>query len=112
MPLPELTSSLNKNTDSNLRENIKNPPPKMVPINTDKEDLENLKKILESNDITDKDKHLVLRRITGACVTCAGISEYYLIHDLDGCSKIERYCSPCIEKEKAKLILVESRRKR
>jgi hypothetical protein len=49
-----------------------------------------------------ENEKIKIRRITGACVTCAGISKYYLIYDLDGCSKIERYCGPCIEKEKEK----------
>jgi len=61
-----------------------------------------LKKLLASNDTTEKDKDIILRRITGACVTCGGISEYYVIYHLNGCSKIERYCGPCLEKENKK----------
>ena len=109
LPSPDLTNS---NTHTNIDDNNTNSnsldtttipsPAKIIPINADKEELENLKKLLASNDSTKKEKAIMIRRITGACVTCAGISEYYLIYDLDGCSKIERYCGPCVEKEKEK----------
>lgn len=105
MPSPELTNSNTHDncTTSNLLDNTKiQSTPTIIPIDTDKEDLENLKELLASSHTSDKEKAKILKRITGACVTCAGISEYYLIYDLNGCSKIESYCSPCIEKIKVK----------
>ena len=33
-------------------------------------------------------------------MVCMGIPNYKIIYDYDGCSRIERYCSTCLEKEK------------
>ena len=33
-------------------------------------------------------------------MVCMGIPDYKIIYDYDGCSKVERYCNKCLEKEK------------
>jgi hypothetical protein len=117
MPSLELTNSNSHNTldidtDSKpLDTTTIRSPPKIIPINTDREEFKKLK-FLASCHALDKEKDIMIKRIAGPYVTRAGISEYYLIHDLNGYSKIEKYCGSCIEKVEAKLILVENIRKR
>jgi len=41
-----------------------------------------------------------LHRISGACLVCRSIPDYMVIYDYDVASKIERYCSACLDKEK------------
>ena len=47
----------------------------------------------------------------GECMICHSIPTFKVIYDLEGCSRIERYCSDCLEKEKEKLVVENIRRK-
>ncbi len=40
--------------------------------------------------------------LTGDCLICRGIPDYCLIYDLGGVSKVERYCSSCLDKERTR----------
>lgn len=35
-----------------------------------------------------------------ACILCANIATQILIYELDGCTKLERYCDSCVSKQK------------
>jgi hypothetical protein len=38
--------------------------------------------------------------LTGNCLVCRDITDYCLIFEFGGASKVERYCNECLEKEK------------
>ena len=76
--------------------------PRIEPINTPPEILQKLRQELASNRLSPSAKLNKIRRITGFCSVCGGVPEFFMIYDCDGVSKIERYCSPCLEKEKVR----------
>ena len=74
--------------------------PRIERINPPPELLEKLKKDLASNKLSPSAKNNKINRVTGFCSVCHGIPEFFMIYSCDGVSKIERYCGPCLEKEK------------
>ena len=62
-----------------------------------KENLEELQKILSSPKATDDIKKEMIKRLANAspCCTCGGIPAYEVIYQLEGASRIERYCENC-----------------
>ena len=55
---------------------------------------------MNTNSNADKSKRAMIHKISGNCMVCMGIPDYKIIYDYDGCSKVERYCNKCLEKEK------------
>ena len=62
-----------------------------------KENLEELQKILSSPKATDDIKKMKIKELAKAspCCTCGGIPSYEVIYQLEGASRIERYCDSC-----------------
>ena len=67
-----------------------------------KDKLEALQKIVAANNLTDKTKHLTIRKIAGVspCCICDGIPAFEVVYSLPdgGATRIEIYCSRCIER--------------
>jgi hypothetical protein len=47
------------------------------------------------------------RRITGVCSLCGDIPDLIVTRYFEGLQKVERYTSPCLEKEKTKYYSTE-----
>ena len=76
---------------------------KVRELNIPKETLEELHKIVASNNVVDRFKHQMIRKLTGGspCCICDGIPAVEVIYSLPdgGDTKLERYCSRCIERD-------------
>jgi hypothetical protein len=68
------------------------------PIEVDKEKLEDLNAILSSSKIGPTTKRTKQKHLIGECCICLGIPTKLVTYDMDGASKIERYCDKCFEK--------------
>jgi len=69
------------------------------PINASEEDLESLKKVLDSK-VSDCVKTLKIKRVLGSwCIVCGSIPTQIASYDYNGATKIERYCDSCVEKQ-------------
>jgi hypothetical protein len=71
-------------------------------LNIPKEMLEVLEKIVSTNTIMDKTKQAAIRKLTegSPCCICDGIPAFEIsfpFHE-GGATRIERYCSKCIER--------------
>jgi hypothetical protein len=76
--------------------------PKLVTINIPKDTLQKLQDFLPSNN-AEIYKQEMLQRVSGSCLVCRSIPDYMVIYDYDGASKVERYCTSCLEKSKMEL---------
>ena len=62
--------------------------------------------MIASNRFSPSAKRNKIGRLLGFCSVCGTIPEYFMIYNCgDGVQKLERYCGPCLEKEKAKKVL-------
>ena len=81
----------------------KEPKPRLEPINTPTELLEQLKKDIASNRFSASAKRNKIGRLLGFCSVCGTIPEFFMIYICgEGVSRLERYCGPCLEKEKTR----------
>ena len=70
------------------------------PIYTTKEDLEMLKNVVESNNLSTWNKDNKVKKIVGnRCCICGGISTQIATYDYVGATSIERYCDSCAKKQ-------------
>ena len=69
-------------------------------LNVPKDVLEELQKILSSPKSSDDFKKFSIKRLMKAspCCICGGIPSCEVIYDVDGGSRIERYCQSCSER--------------
>ena len=67
-------------------------------LNIPKDKLEVLEKILSSDRIMDTTKNQIIRKLTdgSSCCICRGIPTHEVRYDVDGGTRIEKYCSKCI----------------
>ena len=77
-------------------------PPRIEPINPPPDLLEQLRKDVASNKFSPSAKNNKINRLTGFCSVCHDIPEFFMIYSCNGVQKIERYCGPCLEKEKVR----------
>ena len=75
-------------------------PPKIVPMNLPFEKVERLKKYLAANNRYPLAQKNMQQRVSGFCLLCSGVPDFFMIYDVDGAPKVERYCSSCLKKEK------------
>jgi hypothetical protein len=66
-------------------------------LHISQEQREKVQELLKNNYMK---KSEIIKKITGfrSCSSCAGIPDVELSFDLQGASKIERYCESCIKK--------------
>lgn len=58
-----------------------------------------LQKKLKSPHVTDDAKRALIKRVVGGfCSNCGGIPTKLVTYDMEGASKIEKYCDGCFEK--------------
>lgn len=67
-------------------------------IVVNKDELDDLSKILSSNKFSSDAKRSKQKHLTGECCMCPAIPNKLVIYDMDGAKKIERYCDKCFEK--------------
>lgn len=74
-----------------------------------------MQKVVESKTSEVAKEQALKRLLDGGsrCCVCAGIPRYEKVFDMDGATKIERYCDKCIKKDyssydTSNFILVES----
>ena len=72
------------------------PKQRIVPIIIPEDTLQKLNKFL--GNMSDMFKRDMMHKISGECMICHSIPDYMVIYDLDGASKVERYCDSCIKK--------------
>ena len=73
----------------------KEPEPIIEPIVIPPEELEKMKKCLGSKNISPHSKNAMLVNTCGKC-RCGSISESKLIYHYDGATKVEKYCTKCL----------------
>jgi hypothetical protein len=75
---------------------------KVRELNIPKDKLEVLEKIVSSKNIMDQTKHATIRKLTegSPCCICDGIPAFEISFPFHECgaTRIERYCSKCIER--------------
>ncbi len=75
-------------------------PTTIKPIDVTITQLELLKQKLNSNRISPTAKERIQKESGfGMCLICGGIATQKASYDCQGATKIERYCSPCVEKQ-------------
>jgi hypothetical protein len=67
-------------------------------IVVNKDELDDLSKILSSNKFSLHAKRRKQRYLTGECCMCLAIPNKLVTFDMDGAKKIEKYCDKCFEK--------------
>jgi hypothetical protein len=71
-------------------------------LNIPKDKLEALQKIVAANNLTEKSKHLTIRKLTGVspCCNSDGIPAFEVVYSVldGGATRIEMYCAKCIER--------------
>ena len=77
-------------------------PPKIIPMNLPFEKVERLKKYLAANNRYPLAQKNMQQRVSGFCLLCSGVPDFFMIYDVDAASKVERYCSSCLEEGKRK----------
>ena len=86
----------------------KEPKPRLEPILLSPEEQIEVQKIM-TNSYRSSTRSTKMGKICGMCM-CGSITYYdhyrddkrchFMIYDCDGCQKVERYCSSCLELEK------------
>jgi hypothetical protein len=67
------------------------------PINASEEDLEMLKKVLDSK-VSDSGKTGKVKRVLGSyCIVCGALPTQIATYDYVGATRIERYCDSCVK---------------
>lgn len=69
------------------------------PIDIPEDKLQLLKQVLNSSRVAPMTKETIQKKITGMCSLCGGIAQHIASYDYNGATKIERYCSVCVEKQ-------------
>ena len=70
------------------------------PIYTSKEDLDSLRKVMDSKNVSEWAKDNKVKKIVGnRCCICGGVSTQIASYDYIGATRIERYCDACVEKQ-------------
>ena len=87
-------------TVTNSNPELKLRPPRIEKIVLSPEDQKKIERIQSSRDLRELTKRTAIHRICGYCCLCGNLPEMKLIIDLGGASRIEKYCSSCLEKEK------------
>ncbi len=77
------------------------------PINVPEEELQQLRDILNSNRFTPCRKEAAQKKVTGCCCVCGSIPTMQVSYDADGATRIEKYCSPCVEKTFSRTLKVQ-----
>lgn len=68
------------------------------PIELSEDKLNKLNEILDSKKHAPFYKDNAIKAITGRCCVCGLRAEFQVNYPIDGATRIERYCSKCIEK--------------
>ena len=77
---------------------IKEPTITKIQIST--EDLEKLKRTLQSNRAVSFTKVSMQRKIVDICTGCGEIPDFIITRYYEGLQKIEKYCATCMEQTK------------
>jgi len=81
-------------------EEIQPTPTTIKPIDVTMKQLEILKKVMKSTKLSPTTKERMQKESGfGMCVVCGGIAQHIASYDCSGATRIERYCSPCVEKQ-------------
>ena len=94
------SSSLYPANQKPVEQEIKEPTISKIEISP--EDLEKLKRLLQSDRACPWTKETKQRHIVGICSDCGDIPDYIITRYYEGIKKIERYCAKCLEQEKTK----------
>ena len=62
-------------------------------------DLDKLQSILNSRKLSPSGRDLNQRKIVGICFDCGGVPDYIITYFYEGLTKIEKYCTKCLEQE-------------
>ena len=68
-------------------------------IQVAKDNLERLKRFIESRCTSPEAKYNMQRKIVGLCSSCGGIPEFILTKYYDGLHRTEKYCNTCLEQK-------------
>jgi hypothetical protein len=69
------------------------------PMNIPADQLEILNHAMTSKRYTPVSRDRLQAKISGRCCVCGGIPTQIASYDCSGATRIERYCSPCVEKQ-------------
>jgi hypothetical protein len=76
------------------------PTPTIKPIDVTMTQLEILKKVLKNSKVSDTVKERLQKESGfGMCCCCGGIAQHIASYDIGDGTRIERYCSLCVEKQ-------------
>ena len=75
-------------------------PPTITKIQISTEDLEKLKRTLQSNRAVSFTKVSMQRKIVDICTGCGEIPDFIITRYYEGLQKIEKYCATCMEQTK------------
>jgi hypothetical protein len=73
-------------------------PATITKIEVSTENLDKLKRILQSKRVAEFSKVNIQRKIVGDCSICSEIPDYFVTRYYKGVTRIERYCSKCLDK--------------
>jgi hypothetical protein len=73
-------------------------PATITRIEVSTENLDKLKRMLQSKPFTEFNKVNIQRKIVGDCSICSEIPDYIVTRYYEGVTRIERYCSKCLDK--------------
>jgi hypothetical protein len=71
---------------------------KVTPITVPQDQLEELKKVLESKNYSSWRKDAMIKQVMGGtCCVCREVPSMQVTYSLEGATRIERYCDRCIK---------------
>ena len=73
--------------------------PRIERIKTKEELMEKLNRDLTDKKLSPSCKSNKIRTLVGFCSVCGALPTHIMIYDCGGAQVLERYCSPCLEKE-------------
>jgi hypothetical protein len=71
---------------------------KPISLDMADEEIEVLKKAFYSGRLSPTGKDTIQKKLGGTCVICGGLAQKIASYDCAGATRIERYCSPCVNK--------------
>jgi hypothetical protein len=71
---------------------------KPISLDMADEEIEVLKKAFYSGRLSPTGKDTIQKKLGGTCVICGGLVQKIASYDCAGAIRIERYCSPCVNK--------------
>jgi hypothetical protein len=63
-----------------------------------------LENTLNNKNIANYTKFQILKQLCGTCCVCYGVPKKLVSYKRDDCIQLERYCEPCFDKHKNRLI--------